>query len=67
MKKSTNFKLLLQPFFWVYDVMKQVFKHDCWMNKKMISSSYLKDGDSGVIFSTGKEYCCEKCGKRWSE
>jgi len=33
----------------------------------MVSASYLKDGDSGVIFSTGKEYCCDKCGKRWSE
>lgn len=51
----------------IYIVISSAFKHDCWMNKKMVSASYLKDGDSGVIFSTGKEYCCEKCGKRWSE
>jgi hypothetical protein len=50
-----------------YTVISSAFKHDCWMNKKMVSSSYFKDGDSGVMFSTGKEYCCEKCGKRWSE
>jgi len=43
------------------------FKHDCIDNKKLVSSSYLRDGDTGVIFSTGKEYCCEKCGNKWSE
>ena len=51
----------------IYAVISSAFKHDCLMNKKMVSASYFKDGDSGVIFSTGKEYCCEKCGKRWSE
>lgn len=67
MKKEINFKLALKPLFWVYDAIRSAFKHDCWMNKKMTSASYFKDGDSGVIFSTGKEYCCKKCGKRWSE
>ena len=51
----------------ICDFISGAFKHDCWMNKKMVSASYLKDGDSGVIFSTGKEYCCNKCGKRWYE
>lgn len=51
----------------LYSVISSAVKHNCWMNKKMVSASYLKDGDSGVIFSTGKEYCCEKCGKLWSE
>jgi hypothetical protein len=67
MKKAINFNLALKPLFWVYAVISSAFKHDCWMNKKLVSASYFKDGDSGVIFSTGKEYCCEKCGKRWSE
>lgn len=53
--------------FLIYDAIRSAFKHDCWTNKKMLSASYFKDGDSGVIFSTGKEYCCEKCGKRWTE
>ena len=51
----------------IYAVIRSAFEHDCCINKKMVSASYLKDGDSGVIFSTGKEYSCEKCGKRWSE
>lgn len=51
----------------IYAVISSAFKHDCWMNKKMVSASYLKDGDSGVIFANGKEYCCNKCGKRWYE
>jgi len=49
------------------EFIKELFKHDCLNNKKLVSSSYFKCGDSGVIFSTGKEYCCEKCGKKWSE
>lgn len=51
----------------IYVVISSAFEHDCWMNKKIVSVSYSKDGDSGVVFSTGKEYCCEKCGKQWSE
>lgn len=47
--------------------LKEIFTHDCWMNKKLISSSYFKDGDSGVIFSTGKKFQCEKCKKEWTE
>ena len=53
--------------FHIHAAISSAFKHDCLMNKKMVSASYFKDGDSGVIFSTGKEYCCEKCDKRWSE
>lgn len=56
MKKEINLKLALKPLFWVYVVISSAFKHDCWMNKKMLSASYFKDGVSGVIFSTGKEY-----------
>ena len=67
MKKAINFNLALKPIFLVYSVISSAFKHDCWMNKKIVSASYFKDGDSGVIFSTGKEYCCDKCGKRWYE
>ena len=51
----------------LYAIKMNIFKHDCSMNKKMLSASYFKDGDSGVIFQTGKEYCCSKCGKKWNE
>lgn len=65
--KKENLKLALKPIFWAYTVISNTFKHDCLMNKKRVSTSYFKDGNSGVIFLTGKDYCCEKCGKRWSE
>lgn len=45
----------------------RIFKHDCLMNKTLVACSYLKDGGTGVIFLTGKEYRCKKCGKRWSD
>lgn len=67
MKIVKILKTALQQALSMFVVISSDFKHDCWMNKKMVSASYFKDGDSGVIFSTGKEYCCEKCGKRWSE
>ena len=67
MKIVKILKTALQQALSMFAVISSDFKHDCWMNKKMVSASYFKDGDSGVIFSTGKEYCCEKCGKRWSE
>lgn len=42
----------------IYAFISSFFKYDCWMNKKTVSASYLKDGDGdgGVIFSTSKEY-----------
>ena len=60
-------KTLIEKLKHIYAVIGSALKHDCWVNKKMVSASYFKDGDSGVIFLNGKEYCCEKCGKRWSE
>lgn len=51
----------------IYAVISSAFEHDCQMNKELVSASYFMDGDTGVIFSSGKEYCCDKCGKRWSE
>lgn len=67
MKIAKMFKTALQQALSMFVVISSAFKHDCWMNKKLVSASYFKDGDSGVMFSTGKEYCCKKCGKRWSE
>lgn len=51
----------------IINYINSIFKHSCDMNKKVKSASYLKDGNTGVIFATGKEYCCEKCNKQWSE
>jgi hypothetical protein len=54
---------------WLYSIFVFIvgfFKHDCQIHRKCISESYLKDGDSGVIFSMGKDYECTKCGKKWN-
>ena len=51
----------------IYAVISSAFKHDCWINKKITSASYFKNDNSGVIFLMEKEYCCNKCGKRWYE
>lgn len=50
----------------IFGVIGSAFKHDCQMHRKCISKGYLKCGDSGVVFSMGKDYECTKCGKRWS-
>lgn len=42
-------------------------KRDCQNHRKLTSASYLRDGNSGVIFATGKEYECQKCGTKWHE
>lgn len=53
--------------FSIITFVRDLFKHDCSMNQKLVSASFFKDGDSGVYFSTGKTYCCEKCGKNWND
>tara|TARA_R110000822_G_scaffold137088_1_gene274518 strand:- start:611 stop:832 length:222 start_codon:yes stop_codon:yes gene_type:complete len=50
----------------LYRVIGSFFKHDCDDNRKVISKSYLKDGQTGITFSLGKEFECCKCGKQWS-
>ncbi len=51
----------------LYTWVNNIFKHNCYMNKRLVSASYFKDGDSGVVFSMGKEYRCEVCNRKWSE
>jgi len=47
------------------NVLLKPFEHKCDRYKYLISSSYFKDGETGLIFSTGKEYKCLKCQKKW--
>ena len=42
------------------------FKHDCESNKRIVSSSYFKDGNSGYITLNSRVYCCTKCNKKFS-
>jgi hypothetical protein len=47
--------------------LKKILKHDCNTHKKIVKRSFLRDGDSGIVFDTGKEYVCTKCGTKWHE
>jgi hypothetical protein len=38
-------------------------EHDCSDHEETVSRSYFRDGDTGVIFNTGKKVKCAKCGK----
>ena len=48
-------------------IISGIFNHDCDSNKKCTTKSYIKDGNTGLVFSLGKEYECEKCGKKLGE
>lgn len=46
---------------------KSVFRHNCQNHKELVSSNYFKCGSSGVVFSMGKDYKCNKCGNKWTD
>lgn len=49
----------------IFKRIQAFLRHSCTSNAVMMSASYLKDGQSGVVFSLGKEYRCTKCGAKW--
>lgn len=42
---------------------KELGEHDCSDHEKVVSRSFFQDGNSRVVFLTGKEVKCTKCGK----
>ena len=38
-------------------------EHDCSDHEEVLSRSYFRDGDTGVMFNMGKKVKCGKCGK----
>lgn len=51
----------------IREIIQNLFRHNCQNHKELLASNYFKCGSSGVIFSMGKEYKCNKCGKKWVE
>ena len=39
-------------------------KHDCSDHEEIVSKSFLRDGETRVIFKTEEVVECTKCGKR---
>ena len=56
--------LLASIFLGIYFNLKDEFGgHDCSDHEKVVSRSFFQDGNSRVVFLTGKEVKCTKCGK----
>ena len=51
---------------WILHIVISSFKHDCHSNGVVITESFLKDGDTGMVISLGKDFKCSKCGSKWS-
>ena len=51
---------------YLYRLVSSFFKHKCSNYEKVISKGYLKDGDTGVVISLGKEFECGRCGGKRS-
>ena len=46
-----------------FNVKDELGEHDCSDHEEILSRSFLKDGNSGVTFETGRELKCSKCGR----
>lgn len=51
----------------ILEIVQKWFRHNCQNHKKLVSSNYFMCGSSGYIFSTGRDYKCNKCGKKWTD
>ncbi len=51
----------------ILEIVQKWFRHNCQNHKELVSSNYFKCGSSGSIFSMGKDYKCNKCGKKWTD